>query len=351
MASDEGNGNRLKRRGFAVIGVLAVLLVVLLVAADTQEIVAIISGVDVELYGAAALILLLCFGLLVAFWYFFLTSARPFTRVMASTAVALLVTTLIPLPDIGVRLTVISRGVDLPVAQTTPTLVLDRLFLQIMRLLTFILAMILITNEESDSLLSVFLGLALVIGAFWLLIWIARHPEETISRIGRANRLSPELAGKLDKAVTTAVGGVQATVSGRRLLRGLALYLLVWVSAWAYHILVLVAMPHEATIQVTIIAATAVVVVRPPMTPLFVIFYQIAIPSILAGLQLMSPSEAVAYSLLLQFPMLVVWLVIGTWGFRHVNFRVRELFETLMAEARRNPRPGEDEATVVSESS
>lgn len=230
------------------------------------------------------------------------------------------VNTLIPLrAGEPARILVLGRMDQTPLAEITSSVVVERLFEQIMRL-TALAGAVLFGAGLELSPGTVIGGVGMVVVVFAGLWWLIRNQAIVIEHWPRALARLPHVTeAGARRTLTNLLAGLSSVSSPRRLALAYVWSLAAWGCFLVFHVLVLLSLPEVPAPQVFSIALGALALV-PPSAP--------TLPGLYHG-SLVGPLSAVgfdgtlltSYAVLLHLIQLILMVGLGGWGFRRSGIR------------------------------
>ncbi len=234
------------------------------------------------------------------------------------------VNTLIPLrAGEPARILVLGRMDQTPLAEITSSVVVERLFEQIMRL-TALAGAVLFGAGLKLSPGAAVGGVGMVVVVFAGLWWLIRNQAIVIERWPRALARLPRVTeAGARRTLTHLLAGLSSVSSPRRLALAFIWSVVAWGCFLVFHILILLALPDVPSAQRLAIALGALALV-PPSAP--------TLPGLYHG-SLVGPLSAVgfdgtlltSYAVLLHLIQLLLMVGLGGWGFWRSGIKLGEL--------------------------
>jgi uncharacterized protein (TIRG00374 family) len=221
------------------------------------------------------------------------------------------------------RILILGRTAKTPLAEITSSVVVERLFEQVMRL-TALFGAVLFGAGLELSPGTVIGGAGFVVLLFGGLVWLMRNQTTVLERgprlLARLPRLSEEGARR---GLTQMLAGLSSVSSPRRLALAYVWSLVAWGCFLAFHWLALLALPQVPPEQVASIALGALAL-APPSAP--------TLPGLYHG-SVVGPLSAVgfdgnlltAYAVILHLIQMVLMIGLGGWGLAHSGVAVGDL--------------------------
>lgn len=234
------------------------------------------------------------------------------------------VNTLIPLrAGEPARILVLGRMDQTSLAEITSSVVVERLFEQIMRL-TALAGAVLFGAGLKLSPSTVIGGIGIVVVVFAGLWWLIKNQTRVIERWPRALARLPRVTeAGARRTLTNLLAGLSSVSSPRRLALAYVWSLAAWGCFLIFHILILLALPDVPPAQLLSIAMGALALV-PPSAP--------TLPGLYHG-SLVGPLSAVgfngtlltSYAVLLHLIQLILMVGLGGWGFRRSGIQAKDV--------------------------
>lgn len=216
-----------------------------------------------------------------------------------------------------------ARSAHIPLAEITSSVIVERLFEQVMRLLALGGAVVFGAGLQ-PSPGTVGGAVAFVALAFGLMLWLIRHQTAVLEHgprwLARLPRVQEENARR---TLANLLNGLSAVASPRRLALALWWSLISWSAFWAFHVLALMALPTAPREQWLSISLGALAL-APPSAPTLPGLYH---GSIVAPLSVVGFDGALltSYAVILHALQMVLLIGLGVWGVNQSGASLGEL--------------------------
>ncbi|MGD8584270.1 MAG: lysylphosphatidylglycerol synthase transmembrane domain-containing protein [Chloroflexota bacterium] len=328
----------------AIILIVIILLLFLLWLVDWDTLLFLVRQSNWHQIALATPFLLLSFLLLLFGWRQLLPGKPGRGETFNATAISFALSIVTPVPDSLLRIVTTEQVTGTSLTQATASLVVERFLAAVVRLLAFIAFVAIWTWERSDSSGTRVAGLGLIIAALAALVWILRHPQRATIIVARLRSISYPGSARVEAAATEFGRSLAQILTVRRFLALFALFLLIWLSAGIYHFIVLNAIPLTLAPGTMVAISLALLVVLPPTSPTIVGVYQTVAVGVLVTLGLLDGGTATGYALLVQLPQVILWLLLGAWGYRRSQLSLSRLAEEIRSAAKSR---GSSQATAT----
>ena|GEM_PF-2245998 len=213
-----------------------------------------------------------------------------------------------------VRTTMISQEYELPFVKVMSSVVIERWFETVMRLIALIGTVMLLTSRDF-SIWTVVILLA-IIGLSWgLLVGISRYQTTILEKWPRKLAGLPGLdQEKAERLLSGLLIGLVGVGSTRRLTIAFVWSVVMWAVFLGYHYGGLVALDVHLKSADMLGLALGSLAIAPPSTATKPIIYQGMIVVVL-GLFGFDTATLTAYAILLHLPQLIWITGLGLWGF------------------------------------
>lgn len=295
------------------------LLAKLIIAANWQKLLA---GIAALLLGYLFLTLRLRYILL---------NQTGWLETFYGNSIGFMLHTVMFLPASVTRIVTIHWITQVPIARISSGLFIERLlFEQIMRVAVTVLAISLFASKETQPSLSAGGGLLILILAFSLIFWLLHHQEKVVEGVvSRLSRFPVVQEVQVRNAATTMLDGLTVVNSIQRLMISLLFSALAWCGFLLFYFLVLDALVSDVPVTQMLLVATVTLMVMPPSINVMLIVYHVAVVFALSIFQLASPTNALAYAIVLHFIQLCCWLIFGSLSLRRTNLSLRQLIVSI----------------------
>jgi uncharacterized protein (TIRG00374 family) len=318
--------NSNKRRWIWItIAIVVVVFIILAVLVDLNELQRTLKRTDFGTLLVGVVFLMLGIILITIRWRFLLPVKPAFPATFHATSISYLLKLLLPVPQAVTRLTTLSLASSISVYQSAPVMMIERFLEMVMRLVAITLAIVLILDIP---LWIAGLGTAAIllfaIPAF--LMWFTRNASTAVPRIITRSARLPDLS---KEKLREAMDDFQNNVSTMRAARGITTSVIYSLAMWGLFLLFYAsgfqALGLERNIEQIFAMAATVLAVLPPSTPAMIGVYQGIVVAILLPFGNFDVSGATAYALLMFGAQLLIWIVLGVWGFRSTDLHFDQL--------------------------
>jgi hypothetical protein len=181
----------------------------------------------------------------------------------------------------------------------------------------------------------------MVVASLGLLVWAVKNPRSAVERTTWLKNVPHVRDRNVDEALSRLLVGLSDTVTTRRLAVLFAMFGVAWAFLWASYAMALDAAPvGDKPLLWELAVAALILAIMPPATATMVIVFQVIITSALVVGRLAEPSSAIAYSVVLQLPQIVLFTALGAWGLAQTGLGPR----SLIRDARRDMSGSGDSA-------
>ena len=249
-----------------------------------------------------------------------------------------------------VRTTMISQEYELPFVKVMSSVVIERWFETVMRLIALIGTVMLLTSRDF-SIWTVVILLA-IIGLSWgLLVGISRYQTTILEKWPRKLAGLPGLdQEKAERLLSGLLIGLVGIGSTRRLTIAFVWSVVMWALFLGYHYGGLVALNVRFKSTEMLGLALGSLAIAPPSTATKPIIYQGIIVFVL-GLFGFDTATLTAYAILLHLPQLIWITGLGLWGFfKGPKIKLKRLMAEVESETNSElseaaPKPTRNEST------
>ncbi len=243
-----------------------------------------------------------------------------YRKVFDAANIGQLLNLFIPLrPGEPARIYVLHRSAGISLAQVTSSVLVERWFEQLLRLMTLAGA-VAFGAQLRITPKSIFWLIALLVSMLVIAIWLFGHQDQAvIYGVRWLNRLPWVNQARAQKIVLSLLQGLAGLSSPARLLSGFFLSILSWGCFFLYHLLVLQALnlPFQSSQQVSL--ALAGLALSPPSAPTQPGLYH---ASLLAPLSLLGfpAADLAAWTVVLHGLQISLLVPLGVWGAMRSHF-------------------------------
>jgi uncharacterized protein (TIRG00374 family) len=314
------------RKRFLIAFLVSILVAALfLLFVDIDAVLAQLRQADWRYLLAATVVLVIGYVILTARWRYLLGNKPGFEEAFNANNIGNLVNSLTPVPEVAVRVWLISRGKKVSLGEATTGTVVERLLEQGMRVLALFLALwtgYIVSMEAGTALLNA----GLVVLGFVAVTWMVRHADRVVlwlsPKLVRLPRLDD---ARVEKILNDLMLGLQQAGAARELTVGWIYSLLMGVVFFVFEYLVLLGIgvhyPPEQMLAVIFI----ILAIAPPSAPGMPGLYQ---ATIVAALSLVAGFDVVtmtAFALVVHVLQILVLAVLGSWGLARIGLGFREV--------------------------
>ena len=218
----------------------------------------------------------------------------------------------------AVRIVVLSKGSALRVAEVTSSVIVEKLFEQIMRLIALGGAILLGLGLEVSTW-TVFGAIVILFIAFGFLYWIVNHQQIVLDRwpiiFAHIPRLSEERASKFLKDTLDGFSSI-SSLGNFLVLFGISI--ITWLFFWIFHYQTLLALNLDLPLRQSLAISLGALAIVPPSASTIPGFYHasVVVPLVAIGF---GETMLTAYGILL-YTMQVVWMTLfGLYGLMQVK--------------------------------
>lgn len=297
------------------------LLMVLLIALlslyfiDFDEVGFQLRQADPRYLALAGLMLLGGFAVYSLRWQLLLGRQTSFTDSFHATNLGNLVNMVLPLnPGDAIRIWHINRSSAIGVGHAASSVVIERIFENILRLVAFS-GMLVVGMGFFNRSWSVFVGLVGFLGiALTVLIWMIKNRYRVLQSwprfFGRFPRLSQE---KVYQTLAELLDALVAMSSSRQLAVAMLTSVLTWVLFFGFHLFTLKALNLDLTQQQMLALSLGTLMMIPPSSPALpgVFHAQVVLPFAVLGI---SSSYLTAYAIILHVVEAGLIVSLGAWA-------------------------------------
>ena len=319
-------GRRPSRRGvFVAVGVMVVSVGVLIAVVDVRAVAGVVARSDGRYLAAASAALLAGTGVYALRWQLLLGGRATWLSTLYAAGVGHAVNLLVPL-RLGepARVMVLGRASGLAYSEVASTVVVERLWEQVLRLAALAGAIAFGVGLR-PSPATVAGALAALAGAALGLAWLRRHPAWILARVPVWLARLPRLEeSRVRETLTRLLGGLALATSPRRLVQGAVTSVGAWALYWAFHALVLLSLRVPLAPAEVITLSLAALALAPPSAPTSPGVYHasIVVPLALVGY---SETTLTAYAVVLHALLMLWLLLLGLVGFARSGLSAREV--------------------------
>jgi uncharacterized protein (TIRG00374 family) len=281
---------------------------------DLRAVAEVVSRSDWRYLAAASAALLAGTSVYAVRWNLLLGRRAGWPRTFYAACVGHAVNCLVPLRlGEAARIVVLGRGARLPMGEVTSSVLVERLWEQVMRLSALAAALAFGAGlRPSPSALAGALAVLAVAAA--AIAWTLRRQAWLLARVPPTLARLPRLQESgVRQALTRLLAGLALATSPRRLVQGALTSLGAWALFWAFHALALRALPTHFSLAEVTTLALATLALAPPSAPTAPGIYHasLVVPLTLVGY---SETTLAAYAVVLHALLMGWYLALGLLG-------------------------------------
>lgn len=259
-------------------------------------------------------------------------------EIFYSNSIGFMLHTVMFMPASVARIVTINWITRLPVARISSGLLIERLlFEQVMRVTATVVAIVLFASKDTEPSLSAGGGLLMLVLAFGFIFWLIHHQETVVDGlVARLSKFQIVDEDQVRNAAATMLDGLSVVNSTRRLIVSLLLSALAWCGFLLFYYLVLDALVANVSVTQMLLVAVVTLMVMPPSINVMLIVYHVTVVFALSLFQLASPTNALAYAIVLHFIQMCCWLIFGSLSLRRTNLRLQQLVDLVKEYSQKN---------------
>ena len=329
--TDMENNTR-KKWIWITIAIVIVVFILLAVLVDLDDLQKTLKSADLGTLAVGIGFLLLGIILITIRWRFLLPAKPSFSATYHATSISYMLKLLLPIPQAVTRLTTLSLASSVSIYQSAPAMMIERFLEMVMRLVAFTLAIVLILDIQLwIAALAIAAILLFAIPAF--LMWFTRNASTAVPRIiSKSARLPDFSKEKLRGAMVDFQNNVSTMRAARGLTTSVVYSLVMWGLFLLFYASGFQALGLERNSRQIFAMAATVLAVLPPSTPAMIGVYQGIVVAILLPFGNFDVSGATAYALLMFGAQLLVWIILGIWGFKRTDLKISEITQVSIDE-------------------
>jgi len=266
-------------------------------------------------------------------WRILLGSRPPYGKVFNAANAGQMINLILPLrlgePS---RIYLIYQTAGVPITQATSSVLVERWFEQMIRMMTLISAVAVGVNL-TISPISIFLVIGLLVAFLGMVIWIINHQQQSLTVGAHWLSLLPGIDQERSvKIMQGLLQGLSGLSSPTRLFTGLGLTIIIWTCFLLYHLLVMQALSLPFSLSQEIALSMAGLALSPPSAPTQPGLYH---ASILGPLRLLGypVSELTAWVVILHGLQILMLVPLGVWGLARSRIRFDQVLSSREAQA------------------
>jgi len=314
-----------RRLIWTAIAILIVVFIVFAATVDFDSLLETLRSTNMALLSAGVLFLLMGIVMITIRWRYFLREKPSFPVTFHSNSMSYMLKLLIPIPLAVLRLTIFTLASSVDYYQSAPLMIIERFLELVMRLVTLTLAIALIRNFHPwITGLAIILILLMAVPAF--IMWFSRNASATTTSLVERSTRSPDFdRKKLNEAMLDFQNNLSTMRATRGLTTGVVYSLGMWGLFLLFYIFGFYSLGLDLDTREIVAMSATILAILPPSTPAMIGVYQGIIVAILLAFGLLDLNTATAYGLLITGSQLVVWIVLGVWGYRRTKIKFSNL--------------------------
>ncbi len=227
-----------------------------------------------------------------------------------------------------IRILVMGTNESISYTEATTSVVVERLFEQLMRLLTFGLA-ILVGLGLQLSFGTVAGGIGFLILGFGAIAWLVKNQEFTLDKgsrlLGKLPRVTEESARH---SLSDLLANLQSVSRPRQFAIILFWSVATWALFWAFFYLTLLSLDNHLANEQLLAVSLGALALSPPSAPTQPGIFHASIVLPLSALG-MNPEMLTAYAILLHIQEMFWMIVFGIWGLIATGLSINSIREQL----------------------
>jgi len=333
-----------RRQLLITVGLVILLIIFLFLLVDVGAVIDILRQADWGLLLLGVPFLLLCYLLLLIRWRYLLANAPTLKETAHVLFSGLMVSITTPIPNSPFRVVAISRTTDVKATTATSSIAVEYLDSFILRLIGLTLGAVLFLGQLRGGENTLVIGLGTVILLVAVLFLLVSKRERIAAPLTRALARVPRFGEeRAERASSAVVDLLEGTGTPKDFGVALLISLAYWVCALVFYYLALQALGLESRVPLLLVALGALFLV-PPASPMMPgIFHSVLIAPLVA-VKWLSAESATAYAVVLHAIMMVVLIILGTWGLSRMDLNLGELMAEIRQYVQRGQKDPEAEA-------
>ncbi len=300
-------------------------VVVLLAVVDVRAAADQVRQSDWRLLAAASAALLAGMACYTTRWQRLLGESVSWLSTLQAAAVGQAVNLLVPLrAGEAARILVMSRRPGLSLSAVTSSVVVERLWEQVLRV-TALVGAIALGAGLRPSTVALLAGVGLVGAAALVVVLLRRHQYWVLTRLPQWLARLPRLEEPaVRESLARLLAGLALATSPRRLVDGAVFSLAAWACFWAFQALALLALPVDLTTRQALTLSLSALALAPPSAPTAPGIYHasIVVPLALVGY---AETTLTAYAVVVHALMLFWLLPLGLLAMLRSGVSAREV--------------------------
>lgn len=313
------------KRLLAGLLVVLVLLAALAWFVDWNSVIDLLRGINPWYLVIASLCLILGFLAYAQRWYLLMEKRAHYKPTFHAANAGNLVNTLLPLrPGDAARIVLLGGGQKLSLALVTSSIVVERWFEQIMRLVAIGGAM-LFGMGMTVSIASIVGMILFMIAVYMFMLWMIYKRDAFLSVVPRWIARLPKITeSSVRDGLGNLIDGFSGVSSPRYLMLLLVWSVITWGLFWVFHYLAFLALGVDVSEQTMLAITLGALAFVPPSAATLPGIYQISmvVPLALVGYD---ENLLTSYALVLNSLELIWILVLGVWGVLQSGYSIRSV--------------------------
>jgi uncharacterized protein (TIRG00374 family) len=228
----------------------------------------------------------------------------------------------------AIRILVMSTNSEVSLAESTSSFVVERLFEQSMRLLAVLIALLIGVGLET-SVEALVGGVLFVVVGFGAVLYLANHPEFTLSKGTRLLAAVPRVSEeRAHQATVDFLSNLSGIAHPRRFLIVLGWSLLSWFLFWLFFFLTFRALDTSLSLQDQIAISMGALAVSPPSAATQPGLFHASVVAPLSAVGF-DAELITAYAVLLHILEMIWLIILAAWALFATKIslsEIRELF-------------------------
>lgn len=310
---DKQNQNN-KKRAIIIFLLIAAIIALFLILVDVESVISQLLDADLWYIALASAVLIISMAAYAIRWRALLGNQPPFLLTFHAANLGHAANILIPFrAGEVIRILVMGRSTLVSYTETTTSVVVERLFEQLMRLLTLILA-IFIGVGLQPSPAAIIGGVAFVVLGFAAIAWLVNHQEFTLQKgsalLSKIPRISSEDA---HRSLSDLLQNLKVVSKPRQFSLILLYSILTWALFLGFFYLTLRALNLELPLQEQLAISLGALALSPPSAPTQPGLFHASVVLPLSALDF-NPEMLTAYAILLHIQGMLWMVGFGIWA-------------------------------------
>jgi uncharacterized protein (TIRG00374 family) len=322
------NNNQNIRRILVVAAVIIVITILFILLVDTEEVAQYLVAADTRFLIAASVMLILGLMAYAARWRALLGNKPPFLLTFHASNMGHAGNILIPFrAGEAIRILVMGSEKYVSFTEATTSVVVERLFEQLMRLIALAAAVLVGVGTEISPA-AVLGGIGFLILGFGAIAWLVSNQEFTLDKgtrlLARLPRVTEETAYK---SISDLLQNLEAISKPRQFALILLWSLITWSLFWAFFYLTLLSLGTSFAPEQQLAVSLGAMVLSPPSaaTQPGIFHASIVVPLAALGID---PEALTAYAVILHI-LEMFWIIgLATWGLIATGSSLKAFFKS-----------------------